>query len=108
MPYYMIQMAYAGEAWAAQVQNPQDRTEAIRAVVEELGGRLVGRWFCFGEYDSVLITEMPDNVSAAAQAIIASAGGGPKAFKTTPLLTVEEGTEALRKAGSSGYRPPGE
>ena len=107
MPYYMIQMAYAGEAWVAQVQNPQDRTEAIRAVVEELGGRLVGRWFCFGEYDSVLITEMPDNVSAAAQAIIASAGGGPKAFKTTPLLTVEEGTEALRKAGSSGYRPPG-
>jgi uncharacterized protein with GYD domain len=107
MPYYMIQMAYTAEAWAAQVQNPQDRTAVIRSVVEGLGGRLVHRWFSFGEYDAVLITEMPNNISAAAQAIIASAGGGPKAFKTTPLMTVEEGTEALRKAADSGYRPPG-
>ncbi len=108
MPYYMIQMTYTAEAWSAQVQNPQDRTESIRSVVEGLGGRLVGRWFTFGEYDAVLITEMPDNVSAAAQAIIALAGGGPKEFKTTPLLTSEEVTESLRKAAGSGYRPPGQ
>ena len=106
MPYYMIQMAYTAEAWAAQIHNPQDRTDVIRSVIEELGGRLVGRWFSFGEYDGVLITEMPDNISAAAQAIIASAGGGPKAFKTTLLMTVEEGVEAMRKASGTGYRSP--
>jgi len=30
-----------------------------------------------------------------------------KAFKTTPLLSVEEGVEAMRKAQGAGYRPPG-
>ena len=29
-----------------------------------------------------------------------------KAIKTTPLLTTEEGMEAMRKAGAAGYRPP--
>jgi len=30
-----------------------------------------------------------------------------KAFKTTPLLSVEEGVEAMRKAQGAGYRRPG-
>jgi hypothetical protein len=30
-----------------------------------------------------------------------------KAFKTTALLTMEEGLEAMRKASQAGYRPPG-
>jgi hypothetical protein len=37
----------------------------------------------------------------------ASAGGAVKATKTTPLMTMEEGIEAMRKAGTAGYRPPG-
>lgn len=106
MPYYMTQVAYTTEAWAAQVQNPQDRTEIVRSAVEKLGGRIVSRWFSFGEYDVVLITEMPDNTSAAALAIAVSAGGGPRAAKTTPLMTPEEGTEAMRLAGGSGFKPP--
>jgi hypothetical protein len=30
-----------------------------------------------------------------------------KAIKTTPLMTMEEGMEAMRKAAAAGYRPPG-
>ena len=30
-----------------------------------------------------------------------------KTFKTTPLLTVEEGVDAMRKAQGAGYRRPG-
>ena len=36
-----------------------------------------------------------------------SAGGAAKAIKTTPLMTLEEGMELMRKAGASGYRSPG-
>lgn len=107
MPFYMHQVAYTAEAWAAQVRNPKDRIEILRPVVEGLGGRIVNRWFSFGEYDVVIITEMPDNASAAAFAISALAGGGPRAAKTTPLMTAEESIEAMRKAGGSGYSPPG-
>jgi uncharacterized protein with GYD domain len=106
MPYYLVQSAYTPEAWATLIKNPQDRNEAVRPVIERLGGRLHGAWFAFGEYDIVAIVEMPDNVNVAAFSLAASAGGSIKALKTTPLMTVEEGIEAMRRAGGSGYRPP--
>jgi uncharacterized protein with GYD domain len=106
MAYYLIQLAYTPEAWATQIKNPQNRLEAVRPVVEKLGGSFEGAWYAFGEYDVVAICKMPDNVSAAAFSLAASAGGAVKAFKTTPLMTTEEGLEAMRKAGAAGYQPP--
>ena len=50
---------------------------------------------------------MPDNVSAAAFSLAVAAGGAFKAHKMTPLMSMEEGLEALRRAGDTGYRPPG-
>ena len=55
----------------------------------------------------IVIVEVPDHVSAAALSLAANAGGTLKAVRTTPLMTIEEGMEALRKAGGAGYRPPG-
>jgi uncharacterized protein with GYD domain len=107
MAHYLIEVAYTGEAWAAQVSNPQNRIEAIRPVIERLGGRIASAYYAFGEYDVVGIMEMPDNVSAAALSLAASAGGAVKAIKTIPLMTIEEGIEAMRKAAGAGYRPPG-
>jgi hypothetical protein len=48
---------------------------------------------------------MPNNASAAAFALAIAAGGACKSVKTTPLLTVEEGMAAMKKAGNSGYKP---
>jgi len=106
MPHYLVQTAYTPEACAAMVKSPQDRLEAIRAVVERLGGKLLSMYMAFGEYDVVGVAEMPDNVSAAAFSLAVSAGGGIKAIRTTPLMTMQEGVEAFRKAGQAGYRPP--
>ena len=106
MPHFLTQVAYNEQAWQSLVSNPQDRLDAIRPVVEKLGGRVVNAYFAFGDYDFVLITELPDNVSAAALAIAASAGGACKSVKTTPLMENAEGLEALRKAATSGYRAP--
>jgi uncharacterized protein with GYD domain len=39
MPYY--QFTYTPQAWATLSKNPQDRTEAVRALVEQQGGRLL-------------------------------------------------------------------
>ncbi|MCH8108163.1 MAG: GYD domain-containing protein [Chloroflexi bacterium] len=107
MPHYMFQVAYTSESWATQIKNPQNRMEAIRPVVESVGGKLESFHLAFGEYDVIIIAEFPDNVSAGAISVAAAAGGGVKAIKTTPLMTVEEGMEMARKAAGSGYRPPG-
>jgi len=107
VPHYLLQAAYTPDAWAAQLKSPQNRAEAIRPAIERLGGRIECAYLAFGEYDIVIVVDMPDNMSTAAFSIAAAAGGAVKAIKTTPLMTLEEGIEAVRKAGTAGYRPPG-
>jgi uncharacterized protein with GYD domain len=105
MPHYLQQVAYSREGWEALVANPQNRIEAVRPAIEKLGGKIESAWFCFGGYDIVVITEMPDNVSAAAIAMAFAAGGACKSVQTTPLISLEEALQAVRKAAECGYRP---
>ena len=107
MAYYLFQAAYAAEAVGAMVKNPQNRLEAVRPFAEKLGGSIVDAWLAFGDYDVVAILQMPDNVSAVAFSMAASSGGHLRAAKTTPLMTFEEGIEAMKKASGAGYQPPG-
>lgn len=104
MPSYLQQVAYSTEGWEALVGKPQDRIEAVRPAIEKLGGKIESSWFAFGEYDVVLIIQMPTNVDAGAIAMAFAAGGACKSVKTTPLLSAEEAVEAMKKASSAGYR----
>jgi uncharacterized protein with GYD domain len=106
MAYYLLQFAYTPQAWAALTRNPQNRLDAVRPVAERLGGRLVNKWFSFGDYDVVAILEIPDNVSAAAFSMAIASGGAVRNFKTTPLMTMDEGIEAMRRASGLNYRSP--
>ena len=106
MALYMFQASFTSEAWAKMVGEPQNREQAIRPMIEKLGGKLIGYWFAFGECDAVVIVQMPDNVSAAAASLAATAGGAVKSLKTTALMSVEESMQAMRKAGAAGYRAP--
>jgi uncharacterized protein with GYD domain len=105
MPFYLHQVTYTPEALSKLIANPQDRFEAVRAPIEKLGGKIHNAYFAFGEYDAILIAEMPDNVSAAAIALAFAAGGALRNLRTTPLMTAAEGLEAMRKASNCGYKP---
>ncbi|MGA2560324.1 MAG: GYD domain-containing protein [Terracidiphilus sp.] len=104
MATYLVQTSYTQQALAAMVKKAQNRTEPIRKAVEKLGGSLVGLWLSFGKHDVVCMMEMPDNISAAAMAIAVAAGGAVQNTHTTPLLSVEDGIVALKKAAGSGYK----
>ena len=106
MALYMVQGTYTAEAWAAMAKNPQDRSIPVRELAQKLGGRLIGFYFCFGEYDVVVLTEMPDDNAALATSLAAVTPGHLKAIKTTRLFTVEETMEAMRKAGSLTFQGP--
>ena len=108
MLLYMSQFAYTSEAWAALTHNPEDRSEPIRALAENLGGRLISYYNSFGEYDGVAIFEAPDEGTAAAVAMAAISPGHLRSFKTTLLLSAEEGAEAMRRAGEVRFRRPGQ
>jgi uncharacterized protein with GYD domain len=64
MPHYMYEAAYTGDSWAAQMKNPQNRVESVgRQACEAVGGKLIGGWYCFGDYDLVIIADVPNNES---------------------------------------------
>ena len=101
MAHYLLTGSYTAAAWAAQIKDPQDRLEVVRPL-----GSIESAFLAFGESDLVLIVEFPDNLTAASVSMILAAGGGVTNIRTTPLMTIEDGVEALKKAGSLSYTPP--
>jgi len=106
MGYYLLQLNYTPQGWAALVKNPQNRLQALAPVVQRLEGDIVNGWMQFGDYDVLVVCQLPEHVSAAALSMAISAGGAVERVKTTPLITFEEGIESLRKAAGTQYTPP--
>jgi uncharacterized protein with GYD domain len=104
VPFFLHQVSYTPDALARLIANPHDRFEAVRGPIEKLGGKIKDSYFAFGEHDAILITEMPDNVSAAAIALAFAAGGALRNCQTTALMTNTEALDAMRKAGTCGYK----
>src|SRR2546421_9707626 len=103
MPLYMYQAAYTPESWAAQLKNPQNRVEAVgRAACEAVGGKLIGGWYCFCEYDLVIIADVPDNESKSAIAMAIAAGGALQAGKTTGFMSGAGGRGGAEESGAGG------
>ena len=107
MSLYLVRFSYTPKAWAELVENPEDRRPAISALAKSIGGSLEGLWYSFGGQDGYVLIDAPDNISAAAGAIAAAAGGAISSVQTDVLLTVEETLEALKKAQSVAYVRPG-
>ena len=106
MPTYMSQGSYSTQSVAAMIKTPQDRAEAIKPVFEKMGGKLLGLWFCFGEYDFVVLYEMPDNVTTGAMALSLGASGALTKFHTTELMSSADGKKSMKKASAVSYKPP--
>jgi uncharacterized protein with GYD domain len=106
MAYFLLQGAFTTESWKVLLEKPVNRIEVVRPIIEKLGGKVECSFISFGEYDIVLIMQMPDNINAAAFSLAVAAGGAFKSSKTTPLLSWEDGMEAMKKAGKTGYKPP--
>jgi uncharacterized protein with GYD domain len=108
MAIYMYQAAYTAQSWAAQVKKPENRVEAVgRKACEAVGGKLLGGWYCFGDYDLVIVADVPDNESMTAIAVAIAAGGAIKSSKTTVLMAGTEIAGALKKATAVAktYKP---
>ena len=107
MPHYMFQASYSAQAISGLISSGEDRSSAITSLVEAIGGKVESFYQCFGDYDALLILEVPDSVSMAALSMVAGASGAVTNIKTTVLIPISEGVEAARKAAGISYRPPG-
>jgi uncharacterized protein with GYD domain len=106
MPTYLTAFKQTSDTWAKLVANPVDRRESLGPVIENLGGKLLGYWYAFGEVDGYALIEAPDDI-AAASLLAKVAASGALSVSTTKLLTIDEALEAFRRAADVDYRPPG-
>lgn len=109
MSYYLIMGKYSQDAMGALVKRPEDRLVTTTRLLQGIGGRLHSFFFSFGEYDFVMLFELPDNVSAAALSMTMAAAGTVSSSHTIVLMSMEDAISAMRKAGEATgvYQPPG-
>lgn len=106
MALSMIQFSYRSDTVGKLLKNPEDRSIAVKQLIESLGGKMLAFYFSFGDYDGIVIADMPDNVSSLATTMVSFAAGGTAKLKTTILITIEEAMAAMRKAAGLKLEQP--
>jgi len=64
MPTY-ISLVNLTEQGVREAKNAPERLQAFDSALKEVGGRLVGFYLVMGQYDYIVITEAPDDQTAA-------------------------------------------
>ena len=109
MAWFLAQTKYTSESIKAMIENPQDRAKIMSKVVEDSGGKIHMFFYSLGsEWDSFAIVEAPSYNRLSAFLMVAASTGKYIGSKLTPLLTPEEGVEAMKTAGDmkQHYRSP--
>jgi uncharacterized protein with GYD domain len=91
------------------IVKPEDRADAVARLVSKIGGRLLGYYLTFGDYDFMVIAQAPNDVQMAAVLLAAGSGGGVTDLRTTVALTSVEAKGAFAAASdlAPGFRSAG-
>jgi uncharacterized protein with GYD domain len=104
---FLIRAKQTPETWRRLVDNPEDRRKASTEGQGVYAGKFHGYWYAFGDYDIYALIEAPDNIAATTLLVKLAGSGAFSDVSTVPLLTVDEMLEALRRAKTVDYTPPG-
>ena len=109
MPIFITQGCYTREAVKGMLVKPEDRADAVSRLLAKAGGRLIGLYLTFGEYDFCLIADMPGETQMAAALLAASASGGVTNLRTSLAMTSTEATGAFAAAAdlAPGFKAAG-
>ena len=109
MPIYITQGRYTREAIKGMIVKPKDRADAVARLLSKIGGRLLGYYLTFGDYDFLAIAEAPNDVQMAAALLAAGSGGGVTDLRTTVAMTSVEAKGAFAAASdlAPGFKSAG-
>jgi uncharacterized protein with GYD domain len=108
MAHYLIEVGYTPQSWSSQIDSQLDVVERITPAVKATGGKIQSLHYAFGDSDLVGIIDFPSAEDAAAFGLAVTASGALRSYKTTPLLTVAQGLESMKRAAviRGSYTPP--
>ena len=109
MPIYITQGRYTREAIKGMMVRPEDRAEAVSRLLAKTGGRLLGYYLTFGDYDFISIAEVPSDLQAASVLLAAASSGGVTDLRTTVAMTAVEAKGAFAAASdlAPGFKSAG-
>jgi len=109
MATYITQGRYSREAIKGMIVKPEDRFEALSKHAARAGGRVIGYYLTFGEYDFLTIIEAPGETQMAAILLSAAGAGGVTDLRTMLALSAVEAKGAFAAAGdlAHSFRTPG-
>lgn len=98
MPTYITQGRYTRDAIKGMLTKPEDRADAVSRLLSKAGGRLIGYYLTFGEYDFLTIAEAPSDTQMAAVLLAAGSGSGVTNLRTTVAMSSIEAKGAFAAA----------
>src|SRR5713226_591318 len=106
---FITQGRFTREYLKGGLAKPEDRQAAISRLCEQAGGKLLHLYFTLGQYDFIVISEMPDAQAASMISLVAAAGGGIENTATTQAFTTAEAKAVFERAGkiAGSYKPMG-
>jgi uncharacterized protein with GYD domain len=109
MPIYITQGHYTREAVRGMIVQPEDRADAVSRLLAKAGGRLIGYYLTFGEYDFMAIAEVPNDTQAAAVLLAAAGSGGVSNLHTTVAMDSIQAKGAFAAASDLAprFKSPG-
>jgi len=97
--HFCLTGQYTPQALNAMMDNPTNRTEAVKKLVEAAGGKLISLYAMPADGPSgMAIFDVPDPSAAAAISGVVVASGTLHHVKLTRLLTQDEVTHVRQKA----------
>ena len=106
MKKYLIKACYNANGVKGLIEDGgTQRKLVVQKMLAGLGGKIESFNYAFGEHDVYIITELPDDISAAAVGLRVKSTG-LVSISTTVLLSPEDIDAASKK--SVNYRGPGE
>ena len=106
---FMIKFDYSTGSWARMARVTDDRTAAVTAMMDSLGGSLQAIYWDAQKCAAYALVDLPDSVSAAAAVTAAASTGAFVGVEAHELLTEHQVHDALTLAKVAGkaYHAPG-
>jgi uncharacterized protein with GYD domain len=108
MAHYLIEVGYTPQAWSSQIDAQANVVDRITPALKACNGKIECIYYAFGEADLVGVMDFKTPEDAAAFALTVTASGALRSYKTTPLLTVDQGITSMKRAAEARgvYSPP--
>jgi uncharacterized protein with GYD domain len=94
LSHYILLIKWT-EQGIGKINESPDRFSSFKAMLEKVGGKLIGGYYTFGEYDVVIVMEAPKDEAVMSLMLKVGSAGNVRT-KTLKAFTAEEGIKIIK------------